>query len=80
MRIAQTRSPATVWDRVVCAIDRGPLSLRAARAAARLMPPAARLTLCTVASPDEADITTSQARTREANAALARAQADAPIA
>ena len=40
------------------------------------MPTAARLTLCTVVSPDEADITTNQARTREANAALARAQAD----
>ena len=76
MSIAQTHSPATVWDRVVCAIDRAPLSVQAARAAARLMPTAARLTLCTVVSPDEADIATNQARTREANAALARAQAD----
>ena len=76
MSIAQTNSPATVWDRVICAIDRAPPSVRAARAAARLMPTAARLTLCTVVSPDEADITTNQARTREANAALARAQAD----
>ena len=76
MSIAQTRSPATVWDRVVCAIDRAPLSVRAARAAARLMPTAARLTLCTIVSPDEAGVATSQARTREANAALTRAQAD----
>jgi nucleotide-binding universal stress UspA family protein len=76
LSIAQTRSPATVWDRVVCAIDQGPLSLRAAREAARLMPPAARLTLCTVVSPDEGDLTTSHERTREANAALTRAQTE----
>jgi nucleotide-binding universal stress UspA family protein len=40
------------------------------------MPTAARLTLCTVLSPDEADAATNQARTREANAGLARAQVD----
>jgi nucleotide-binding universal stress UspA family protein len=76
MTIAQTRPPATIWDRVVCAIDRTPPSVRAAQAAARLMPTAACLTLCTVVSRDEADLATHEARTREANAALARAQAD----
>ena len=74
MSIAHSRSPATVWDRVVCAIDQSPLSVAAARAAARLMPPESRLTLCTVVSPDEADIATNRGRTREANAALVRAQ------
>ena len=74
--IAHARSPAAVWDRVICAIDPFPLSVRAALAAARLMPTAARLTLCTVVGPAEVDIATNQARTQEANAALARAQAD----
>jgi nucleotide-binding universal stress UspA family protein len=79
MSIAQTHSPATVWDRVVCAIDGAPLCVRAARAAARLMPTAARLTLCTVVGPDEAGVVTDQARTREAEDALARAQAHVQV-
>jgi nucleotide-binding universal stress UspA family protein len=76
MSIAHTRSPAAVWDRVICAIDASPLSVRAALAAAQLMPTAARFTLCTVVGSGEVDVATNQARTQEANAALARAQAD----
>jgi len=44
----QTGPAATVWDRVLCAIDQTPASIHAARTAARLMPAAASLTLCTV--------------------------------
>ena len=76
MTIAQTRSPITVWDRVVCAIDGAPLSVQAAQVAARLMPTPGRLTLCTVISPDPADSVTNHIRTREAGDALARAQAE----
>ena len=76
MTIAQTRSPITVWDRVVCAIDGAPLSVQAAQVAARLMPTSGRLTLCTVISPDPADSVTNHIRTREAGDALARAQAE----
>ena len=76
MSIAQTRSPITVWDRVVCAIDGAPLSVEAARVAARLMPTSGRLALCTVVSPDGAETVTNQVRTREAADALSRAQAD----
>ena len=75
MSIAQTSWPTPVWDQVVCAVDRTSSSVHAARAAARLMPAAASLTLCTVVGPDAGDALTSQARTREAKDALDRAQA-----
>jgi nucleotide-binding universal stress UspA family protein len=75
MSIAQISSPATVWDRVVCAVDRAPSSVHAARAAARLMPPAASLTLCRVVDPHEAGPLDDLARTRDAKDALDRAQA-----
>ena len=75
MSIAQTSSPAFVWDQVVCAIDRAPSSVHAARAAASLMPAAACLTLCSVVDPDEGGSLDDQARTREAKDALDRAQA-----
>ena len=76
MSIAQTSSPASVWDRVVCAVDCAPLSVHAARAAASLMPAAACLTLCTVVDPDEAGPLDNEARTREAKDALDRAQGE----
>jgi nucleotide-binding universal stress UspA family protein len=76
MSIPQTSLPATVWDRVVCAVDRTPLSVQAGRAAARLMPAAASLTLCTIVSPDEGGSPMNQARTRAAQDALDRAQAE----
>lgn len=50
-----TLAPAPVhgvWDRVVCAVDLTPASVTAARQAAWLMPAAAKLTLCVVASPE----------------------------
>ena len=50
----------TVWDRVVCALDHSSASISAAQVAARLMPPSASLTICTVLSPD--------ANTQEAHA------------
>ena len=76
MSIGQTSAPASVWDRVVCAVDGAPLSVHAAWAAARLMPAAASLTLCTVVGPDGGGQLDDEARTREAQAALDRAQAD----
>jgi nucleotide-binding universal stress UspA family protein len=51
MTVTPITSPPTVWDRVVCGIDPTPASLEAARFAAELMPAAAPLTLCAVATP-----------------------------
>jgi nucleotide-binding universal stress UspA family protein len=76
MSIAQTSSPMSVWDRVVCAVDRAPLSVHAARTAASLMPSTARLTACTVIDPDQGGPLHDEARTREAKNALDRAQAE----
>ena len=76
MSIAQTSSPTPAWDRVVCAVDRTSSSVHAALAAARLMPAAASLTLCTVVGPDGEGALTSEARTREAKDALDRAQVE----
>ncbi len=50
-----TLAPPTVWDRVVCAVDHNPESLAAARAAARLMPADASLTVVTVRDPQDGD-------------------------
>jgi len=66
MSSAQASSTTSVWDRVVCAVDRAPLSVHAARAAASLMPAAASLTLCTVIGADEDGPLDDEARTREA--------------
>jgi nucleotide-binding universal stress UspA family protein len=74
MSITQTSSPAPIWDRVVCAIDQAPLSVHAARVAASLMPATACLTLCSVVGPDEGGPLDEEARTREAQDALDRAQ------
>lgn len=52
MTIGQAGLHSTVWERVVCAVDLTAASVYAAREAAQLMPSAAQLTLCTVASPD----------------------------
>ena len=52
MSLAQTTSPPTVWDRVVCGIDFTAASLHAALLVARLMPASAELTLCAVADVD----------------------------
>ena len=76
MNNAQTSSLTHVWDRVVCGVDRTTSSVHAARAAARLMPAAASLTLCTVVDPEGASAVTSEVRTREAKGALDRAQAE----
>lgn len=50
MTLAPSVSTHGVWDRVVCAVDLTPASVTAARHAAWLMPAAAKLTLCVVAS------------------------------
>lgn len=76
MSVAPTSSPPVLWDRVVCAIDGTAASLAAAREAARLMPAAAPLTLCTVIENTvlRGDSSVEQALTREAEAMLDRAQ------
>ena len=51
MSTAPSFTPPTVWDRVVCAVDGSPESQAAAVTAAGLMPPAAKLTMCTVRDP-----------------------------
>ena len=74
----ETSPAATVWDRVLCAVDRTPASIHAARTAARLMPAVASLTLCTVV-PGEAlgaDMSLERSRTRQAQDALTHAQAE----
>ena len=74
----KTGPAATVWDRVLCAIDQTPASIHAARTAARLMPAAASLTLCTVVHGEAlgADVSLERSRTREAQDALTHAQAE----
>ena len=51
MSTAPSFTPPTVWDRVICAVDGSPESRAAAVTAAGLMPPAAKLTMCTVREP-----------------------------
>ncbi len=65
-----------LWDRVVCGIDGTPASLDAAHCAARLMPAASRLTLCTVVDPSviDRDASSEQRLTRQAEAALDEAE------
>jgi len=78
MSIAQTSSPLTAWERVICAVDLTRASVHAALEAARLMPPAAKLTLCTVVGPEalKKGVSLDQARTHEAQQALEQAQAE----
>ena len=77
MSIAPTSSPSTVWDRVICAVDLTPAGVNAALEAARLMPPAATLTLCTVVNRAavEDGVLLDKTFTREAQRALDQAQA-----
>ncbi len=74
----QSSSPPSVWDSVVCGVDLSPASVHAALESARLMPPAARLTLCSVVSPEAIADEPSLERTltHDAEAALERAQAE----
>ena len=78
MSIAPTSSPLTTCEHVICAVDRSRASVSAAREAARLMPAAARLTLCTVVTPEALDggVLPDTGRNREAQRALDQAQAE----
>ncbi len=74
-----TLAPASghgVWDRVVCAVDLTPASVAAARQAAWLMPAAAKLTLCAVASREamEGGVLLDSSLMDEARAGLERTQ------
>jgi len=72
MSVAQRTSPPAVWDRVVCGIDFTPASVQAALLTAQLMPAAAQLTLCTVASRDaiEAGVLLDETLARDAKHGL----------
>ena len=78
MRTVASTPAATVWDRVVCAVDQTPASIHTARTAARLMPAGASLTLCTVVDAEalRADVSLERSLTRRAQHALAQAQAE----
>lgn len=80
MSSTSTSSPADVFDRVVCAIDRSPASLEAARLLRRLMPVFTQLTLCAVVNPsmlvNDGGIFTEEAVTRDVEEALERAQSE----
>lgn len=78
MTIGQASSHSTVWDRVVCAVDLTPASVRAARETAQLMPAATQLILCTIASPEaiEGGAFLEPQLIREAQVALQQLQAD----
>jgi nucleotide-binding universal stress UspA family protein len=77
MSISQTSLRSTMWERVLCAVDIGHASVHAAVEAARLMPATGQLSLCTVVTSEalETGTATEEARTRDAQHALERAQA-----
>ncbi len=76
MSLARTARPSTIWDRVLCAVDLGPASISAAKIAARLMPAAAKLTMCTVLRPatSEGAAALDEELTREHRNAIDQAQ------
>ena len=64
-----------VWDRIVCAVDLTPASVRAACEVAELMPPAAQLILCAIFDPDgDNERRVLSGGTRDAAIALDRVQ------
>ena len=78
MSLARTSTPATIWDRVICAVDLSPASISAAKIAARLIPAAAKLTMCTVLYPEATDgaAAVDEQLTREDRNAIDQAQSE----
>jgi nucleotide-binding universal stress UspA family protein len=70
--VTSSHAPA-VWDRVVCAVDLTPASVRAACEVAQLMPPAAELILCAIFNPDgDPEAHVLRGGTRDVRAAIDR--------